>query len=54
MYLMGTLRLPTPCSDKETSRSAGGTGGAGSIPLLGGSPGEGNSNPLQYAGLENP
>ena len=26
----------------------------GSIPGLGRSPGEGNSNPLQYSGLENP
>ena len=26
----------------------------GSIPGLGASPGEGNSNPLQYPGLENP
>ena len=26
----------------------------GSIPGLGTSPGEGNSNPLQYPGLENP
>ena len=25
----------------------------GSIPVLGGSPGEGHSNPLQYSGLEN-
>ena len=29
-------------------------GGLGSIPGLGRSPGEGNSNPLQYSGLENP
>ena len=29
-------------------------GDEGSIPGLGGSPGEGNSNPLQYSCLENP
>ena len=30
------------------------TGGPGSIPGLGRSPGEGNGNPLQYSCLENP
>ena len=30
------------------------TGDPGSIPGLGGSPGEGNGNPLQYSCLENP
>ena len=30
------------------------TGDPGSIPELGRSPGEGNGNPLQYGGLENP
>ena len=30
------------------------TGDPGSIPGLGRSPGEGNSNPLQYSSLENP
>ena len=29
-------------------------GDVGSIPGLGRSPGEGNGNPLQYSGLENP
>ena len=29
-------------------------GDPGSIPGLGRSPGEGNGNPLQYSGLENP
>ena len=29
-------------------------GDSGSIPRLGRSPGEGNSNPLQYSCLENP
>ena len=30
------------------------SGDTGSIPGSGRSPGEGNSNPLQYSGLENP
>ena len=34
-------------------KSSCNTGGPGSIPGLGRSPGEGNSNPLQYSGLEN-
>ena len=34
--------------------SACNTGDLGSIPGLGRSPGEGNSYPLQYSGLENP
>ena len=34
--------------------SAYNTGDLGSIPGLGRSPGEGNSNPLQYSCLENP
>ena len=34
--------------------SAYNVGDPGSIPGSGGSPGEGNSNPLQYSCLENP
>ena len=34
--------------------SAWNVGDPGSIPGLGRSPGEGNSHPLQYSGLENP
>ena len=34
--------------------SAYNAGDLGSIPRLGRSPGEGNSNPLQYSCLENP
>ena len=34
--------------------NAGDTGGVGSIPGSGRSPGEGNGNPLQYSCLENP
>ena len=39
---------------KNLSASAADIRGAGSIPGLGRSPGEGNGNPLQYACLENP
>jgi len=38
----------------EGKGSACNMGGPGSIPRLGKSPGEGNSNPLQYSCLENP
>ena len=38
----------------EVKASASNTGDLGSIPGLGRSPGEGNGNPLQYSGLENP
>ena len=42
-----------PCSSvgKESACNAG---ELGSIPGLGRFPGEGNGNPLQYSGLENP
>ena len=51
-------RLPTPVflgfpcgsADKESACNAG---DLGSIPGLGGSPGEGKGYPLQYSGLEN-
>ena len=39
---------------KNRSVNAGDVRDAGSIPRLGRSPGEGNSNPLQYSCLENP
>ena len=39
---------------KNLSADAGDVRDAGSIPLLGRSPGEGHSNPLQYFCLENP
>ena len=38
----------------EVKASAGNAGDLGSTPGSGRSPGEGNSNPLQYSGLENP
>ena len=40
--------------DLDGKESACNAGGLGSIPGLGRSPGEGNSNPLQYSCLENP
>ena len=39
---------------KNPPANAGGAGDTGSIPGLGRSAGEGNSNPLQYSCLENP
>ena len=39
---------------KSPSANAGNTGDMGSIPGLGGSPGEGNGSPLQYSRLGNP
>ena len=38
---------------KYLPANAGDTGDAGLIPGVGGSPGEGNGNPLQYSCLEN-
>ena len=46
--------FPGGFSNKEPASKAGHTGGPGSIPGLGRSPGEGNGNPLQYSCLENP
>ena len=43
--------LPKWCSGKASSANAG---DKGSIPGTGRSPGEGNSNPLQYSCLGNP
>ena len=45
------LGLPLWLADKESACNAG---DLGSIPGLERSPGEGNGNPLQYSGLENP
>ena len=52
-------RLPTPVflgfpGGSAGKESACHVGDLGSIPELGRSPGEGNGNPLQYSGLENP
>ena len=40
--------------DSDAEESACNAGDLGSIPESGRSPGEGNSNPLQYSCLENP
>jgi len=39
--------------DSDSKESTCNAGDLGSIPGLGRSPGEGNSHPLQYSGLEN-
>ena len=39
---------------KNPPANAGDSGDVGTIPGSGRSPGEGNGNPLQYSGLENP
>ena len=43
--------VPSGSDDKKSTCNAG---DLGSIPRLGRSPGEGNSNPLLYSCLENP
>ena len=45
------LGFPGDLVGKESARNAG---DLGSIPGSGRSSGEGNGNPLQYSGLENP
>ena len=49
--LKSALGLPRWLSGKESDYN---TGDTGSIPGLGRSPAEGNSNPLQYTCLKNP
>ena len=49
--MLGDLGFPGGSESKESARNAG---DLGQIPGLGRSPGEGNGNPLQYSGLENP
>ena len=46
--------FPGGTSGKEPPANAGDTRNGSLIPGLGGSPGEGNDNPLQYSCLENP
>ena len=46
--------FPDGSGDKESTCNAGDTGHSGLIPGSGRSPGEENSNPLQYSCLENP
>ena len=50
-WFIPSLRSFCRLSSKESTCNAGDTG---SIPQSGGSPGEGNGNPLQYSCLENP
>ena len=45
------LGFPGGSDGKDSACSVG---DLGSVPGLGRSPGEGNGNPLQYSGLENP
>ena len=47
------LVMGFPCGS-DGKASACNAGDQGSIPGLGRSPGEGNSNPLQYSCLKNP
>ena len=49
--MVGKRGFPGGSEDKA---SACNTGDLGLIPGSGRSPGEGNGNPLQYSGLENP
>ena len=47
-------QLPLSFIGSQAKASAWNVGDPSSIPELGRSPGEGNSNPLQYSCLENP
>ena len=49
--ISGKLGFPCGIAGKESGCNAG---DQGLVPGLGRFPGEGNSDPLQYAGLENP
>ena len=49
--LRGNRASPRGSEGKDSACSMG---NPGSVPGLGRSPGEGNGNPLQYSGLENP
>ena len=51
---MSLQRTPGFPGGSEVKVSASNAGDSGSIPGSGGSPGEGNGNPLQYSCLENP
>ena len=50
MYFIASPSFPGSSIDKESTCNAG---DLGSVPGLGRSPGEENSYPLQYSGLEN-
>ena len=53
---MHNRRRPSPVAltVRNPPANARDTGGVGSVPELGRSPGEGNGNPLQYSCLGNP
>ena len=53
-HLLQTTGLPWWLSRKESACNAEGAGDSGSVLGLGGSPGEGNDNPLQCTCLKNP
>ena len=53
-WILFHLDFPGGSVVKNLPASAGDTGDIGSIPGLGGFPGGGNGNPLQYSCLENP
>ena len=48
------MASPVASTVRNPPANAGDTGGVGSVPELGRSPGEGNGNPLQYSCLGNP
>ena len=53
--LNGSMRCVSPSLVAQTVKNLPARAGdMGSVPGLGGSPGEGNGNPLQYSCLENP
>ena len=49
---MINLGFPYGSAGKESASNAGDIGDAGSIPVSGRSPGEGNGHPLQYSCLK--
>ena len=53
-HMHSSQRPQSGKDQKEAKLKEDKTGELGSIPGLGRSPGEGNSNPLQYSCLENP
>ena len=53
IYIMYTISFDFP-GGSDSKESAYNVGDLGSIPGSERSPGEGNSNPLQYSRLENP
>ena len=54
LHSLVSASFPGGLMVKNPPANAGYTRGSGSIPGSGRSPGEGNGNPLQYSGLENP